>query len=85
MPAGRKKRRIHMDHAMGADGDDLTVRKVTGKELSPTEELSARLTALVELLDAEGIVNKKEYYRIVAMRLHEISKAGAIEELGEEL
>lgn len=49
------------------------------------EELSARLTALVETLDARGVINKKEYDRIVAMRLHEISKAAAIEELDEEL
>lgn len=85
MPAGRKRRRIGKEHAIGADGDDLTVRKVTGKELSAIEELSARLTTLVEMLDEKGIVNKKEYYRTVAMRLHEISKAGAIEELDEEL
>jgi hypothetical protein len=74
-----------MDRAMGADGDDLTVRKVTGKELSEIEELSARLTALVEMLDQKGVINKREYHRTVAMRLHEISKAGAIGELDEEL
>jgi hypothetical protein len=60
-------------------------KKITGKELSEIEELSARLTALVETLDERGIINKKEYNRIVAMRLHEISKAAAIEELDEEL
>lgn len=66
--------------------DDLgPSKKVTGKELSETEELSARLTALVEVLDEKGVINKKEYQRIVAMRLHEISKAAAIEELDEEL
>ena len=74
-----------MDRAMGADGDDLTVRNVTGKELSETEEISARLTALVEMLSEKGVINIKEYQRTVAMRLHEISKAGAIEELNEEL
>jgi hypothetical protein len=37
------------------------------------------------MLDAKGIINKKEYSRTVAMRLHEVSKAGAIEELDEEL
>jgi hypothetical protein len=70
---------------MGADGDDLTVRNVTGKELSEIEEISARLTALVEMLGEKGVINVKEYQRTVAMRLHEISKAGAIEELDEEL
>lgn len=66
--------------------DDLVPpRKITGKELSENEELSARLDALVEMLDAKGIINKKEYSRTVAMRLHEVSKAGAIEELDEEL
>lgn len=84
MPASRKKRR-GMEHSAGADGDDLTVRNVTGKELSETEEISTRLTTLVEMLDEKGILNKREYDRMVAMRLHEISKAGAIGELDEEL
>ena len=70
---------------MGADGDDLVVRNVTGKELSEIEELSARLTTLVEMLDQKGVINKREYHRTVAMRLHEISNAGAIGELDEEL
>ena len=70
---------------MGADGDDLVVRNVTGKELSEIEELSARLTTLVEMLDQKDVINKREYHRTVAMRLHEISKAGAIGELDEEL
>jgi hypothetical protein len=80
--AGRKKgRRAH-----GADGDDLAEpKKITGKELSEIEELSARLTALVEMLDDKGVINKGEYRRTVAMRLHEISKAAAFEELEEEL
>jgi len=78
--AGRKRR------AHGADGDDIVEpTKITGKELSEIEELSARLTALVEMLDQKGIINKGEYRRTVAMRLHEISKAGAFEELDEEL
>jgi predicted transcriptional regulator YheO len=68
-----------------ADNDLVAPRKVTGKELSEIEELSARLTALVEMLDEKGILNQKEYQRTVAMRLHEISKAAAIEELDEEL
>jgi hypothetical protein len=74
-----------MDRTAGAEGDDLKVRNVTGKELTESEELSARLTTLVEMLDEKGILSKKEYQRTVAMRLHEISKAGAIEELEEEL
>lgn len=67
------------------DDELVPPKKITGKELSEIEELSARLTALVETLDERGIINKKEYQRIVAMRLHEISKAAAIEELDEEL
>ena len=74
-----KRRKAHED-------DDLVPpKKITGKELSQIEELSARLTTLVEILDERGVINKKEYNRIVAMRLHEISKAAAIEELDEEL
>lgn len=79
--AGKKRRRAH-----GADGDDLVEpKKITGKELSEIEELSARLTTLVEMLDEKGVINKGEYRRTVAMRLHEISKAGAFEDLEEEL
>lgn len=70
----------------GASDDDLVQpKKVTGKELSEIEELSARLTTLVEMLGEKGLVNEKEYRRMVAMRLHEISKAAAIEGLDEEL
>ncbi|HEY7734361.1 MAG TPA: hypothetical protein VIB07_06170 [Nitrososphaera sp.] len=85
MPVRKRKRGSghHISH--GADGDDLVVRKVTGKELGDAEELSARLTTLVEMLDAKGIINKNEYRRTVAMRLHEISKAAAFAELDEEL
>lgn len=69
-----------------APDDDLVApKKVTGKELSEIEELSARLTTLVEMLDEKGILNKNEYRRMVAMRLHEISKAAAIGDLDEEL
>jgi predicted transcriptional regulator YheO len=39
----------------------------------------------VEILDEKGILDMKEYRRMVAMRLHEISKAGAFEELDTEL
>ncbi|TLX69330.1 MAG: hypothetical protein E6L03_00270 [Thaumarchaeota archaeon] len=60
-------------------------RKITGKELSSLDEFSIRLDILVELLDNKGILNKKEYERISTMRLHEISKARAFEDLDEEL
>lgn len=85
MPSNRRGGKRSVDRAMGADGDDLTVRNVTGKELDEVEELSARLTTLVEMLHEKGVINKREYNRTVAMRLHEISKAGAIGELDEEL
>lgn len=81
MAGKRRRQRAH-----GVDGDDLVEpKKVTGKEMSEAQELSARLTTLVEMLDEKGMINKNEYFRMVAMRLHEISKAGAIEELDEEL
>jgi hypothetical protein len=81
MAEKKRHRRLH-----GTDGDDLVQpKKITGKELSEHEELSARLTTLVEMLDEKSVINMNEYHRRVAMRLHEISKAGAIEELDEEL
>ncbi|HEX7032304.1 MAG TPA: hypothetical protein VF172_04835 [Nitrososphaera sp.] len=85
--ADKKKKKTSGRHTHGEDsGEDLAApRKITGKELSETEELSARLTALVEMLDEKGIISKAEYGRVVAMRLHEISKAAAFEELEEEL
>ncbi|MER3407386.1 MAG: hypothetical protein C4292_00765 [Nitrososphaera sp.] len=97
MPSGRKrgqtpsvdKRQRHRrgEGGGGDDGDADLIRpkQVTGKEISQLEELSARLTALVEMLDERGVINGKEYHRVVAMRLHEISKAAAIQELDEEL
>lgn len=87
MASSKRRRRSHRHHTShGADGDDLVVpRRVTGKELTEAEELSARLTTLVEMLDEKGVINKQEYIRMVAMRLHEISKAAAFEELDEEL
>ena len=79
-----KRTNHHREH--GAEGDDLVEpKKITGKELNEIEELSARLTTLIEMLDEKGILNLKEYRRMVAMRLHEISKAGSFEELDEEL
>jgi len=81
---GSKRTNSHREH--GTDGDDLVEpKKITGKDLNEIEELSARLTTLVEILDEKGILDIKEYRRMVAMRLHEISKAGAFEELDTEL
>lgn len=65
--------------------DSSTSRKITGKELKSEDELRAQLSTLVEILDEKGIINKKEYERIVSMRLHEISKALAFEEIDEEI
>ncbi|AIF84824.1 hypothetical protein NTE_02783 [Candidatus Nitrososphaera evergladensis SR1] len=84
MPATNSSKRKKRSR-QGEDDELVPPRKITGKELTELEELSARLTTLVEMLDEKGIINKKEYDRTVAMRLHEISKAGAIEELDEEL
>jgi predicted transcriptional regulator YheO len=82
MPNKRTNRR----REQGTDGDDLVEpKKITGKDLNEIEELSTRLTTLVEILDEKGILDMKEYRRMVAMRLHEISKAGAFEELDTEL
>jgi len=73
-------------HLPRIDGDDLVEpKKITDKELSENEELDTKLIALVEMLDEKGVINEKEYRRRVAMRLHEISKAGAIRELDEDL
>lgn len=58
---------------------------VTGKELTEIEEITVMLHVLIEELQHRGAIDKKEYNRLVAMRLHEISKARAFEELDEEL
>jgi hypothetical protein len=60
-------------------------RLVTGRELTELEELSTRINTLIDILDQRGILNLKEFERIVAMRLHEVSKATAFEGLDEEL
>ncbi|MFL6524812.1 MAG: hypothetical protein ACJ70Q_01570, partial [Nitrososphaera sp.] len=68
-----------------ADDLDLgTYKKVTGKELTVSEEISTRLSTLVGLLVDKGIINKREYESRVVMHLHEISKATAFEEIDEE-
>ena len=63
----------------------MTDRKITGKELKSEEEFRIQLSVLVELLDEKRLINKKEYQRIVSMRLHESSKALAFEEMDEEI
>lgn len=60
-------------------------RLVTGKELTEIEELSTRINTLIDILGQCGVLNVKEFERIVAMRLHEVSKATAFEGLDDEL
>jgi hypothetical protein len=62
-----------------------TDRKITGRELKSEEEFRIQLGVLIELLDEKRLINKKEYQRIVSMRLHESSKALAFEEMDEEI
>ena len=64
---------------------DGSSANVTGKELTEIEEITVTLDVLIEELQRRGAINKKEFNRLVAMRLHEISKARAFEELDEEL
>lgn len=65
--------------------DGSSAHHVTGKELTEIEEITVMLDVLIEELQRRGAINKKEFNRLVAMRLHEISKARAFEELDEEL
>jgi hypothetical protein len=67
------------------DNERNSKRKVTGRELSEIEEVTTRLNVLLKFLDERGVININEFNRIVAMRLHETSKATAFEELEEEL
>lgn len=60
-------------------------RKITGKELSLQDEFGIKLDTLIEFLDMKGILSKREFGRIFDMRLHEISKARAFEDLDEEI
>lgn len=60
-------------------------RKITGKELSSQDEFGIKLDTLIELLETKGILSKREFERISSMRLHEISKARAFEDLDEEI
>ena len=65
--------------------NESTQRKITGKELSLEDELSIKLEALVEMLDYKGVLSKKEFERKASMKLHEISKARAFEDLEQEI
>jgi hypothetical protein len=60
-------------------------RKTTGKELSSQDEFDIKMDTLIELLETKGILSKREFERISSMRLHEISKARAFEDLNEEI
>ena len=76
-----KRRHLQHDNNIRVN----TGKKITGKELTDSEEISIRLNTLVEMLYDKGIITKKEYDSPVAMRLHEVSKAAAFEEMDEEL
>ncbi|HEY7227345.1 MAG TPA: hypothetical protein VH481_04405 [Nitrososphaeraceae archaeon] len=65
--------------------NESTQRKITGKELSLEDELSIKLEVLVEMLDYKGVLSKKEFERKATMKLHEISKARAFEDLEQEI
>lgn len=62
-----------------------TKKKITGKELSSQDEVNIKLDTLVELLVRKGILSRTEFERMSTMRLHEISKARAFEDLDEEI
>lgn len=59
--------------------------RVTGKELTDIEEAVVKLNVLIDELQRMGVIDKKGYERLVAMRLHELSKAKAFETLNEEI
>ena len=48
---------------------DRPSARVTGKELTEVEEITVMLDVLVEELQRRGIIDKKEFNRLVAMRL----------------
>jgi hypothetical protein len=60
-------------------------KKVTGKDLDVSEEIIVGLDTLIEMLSDKGIINKREYQSTVAMRLHEMSKAIAFEQMDQEI
>jgi hypothetical protein len=65
--------------------NESTKKKITGKELSSQDEVNIKLDTLVELLVSKGILSRREFERTSIMRLHEISKARAFEDLDEEI
>lgn len=65
--------------------NESTKKKITGKELSSQDEVNIKLDTLVELLVRKGILSRTEFERMSTMRLHEISKARAFEDLDEEI
>jgi hypothetical protein len=65
--------------------NESTKKKITGKELSSQDEVNIKLDTLVELLVSKGILSRMEFERMSTMRLHEISKARAFEDLDEEI
>ncbi|MGB5091517.1 MAG: hypothetical protein E6L04_04820 [Thaumarchaeota archaeon] len=65
--------------------NESTKKKITGKELSSQDEVNIKLDTLVELLVSKGILSRREFERMSTMRLHEISKARAFEDLDEEI
>jgi hypothetical protein len=64
---------------------DTSKRKITGKELSLHDEINIKITTLIEILETKGFLSKGEFERMTAMRLHEISKARAFEDLDKEI
>ncbi len=65
--------------------NESTKKKITGKELSSQDEVNIKLDTLVELLVRKGILSRREFESMSTMRLHEISKARAFEDLDEEI
>jgi hypothetical protein len=65
--------------------NESTKKKITGKELTSQDEVNIKLDILVELLVRKGILSRREFESMSTMRLHEISKARAFEDLDEEI
>jgi len=53
------------------------------KELTDLEEVNAKIDKLVDLLQENGVLNRKVYERTLVMRLHEISKATVFAEMDD--
>jgi hypothetical protein len=76
-----KKRRL----AENGEVQSTSKNKTTGRELTLIEEINARINTLIDLLDANSLIDKKQYERTLSMRLHEISKATAFEEMDTDV